>query len=122
MNRTAFHSGFFCLLQFNELKNTEWYAWAIKNSELVNTLGMGAKIGEKGLNYSVLGKWINAMGVSLKGVNKRVVALQTTIASLKDNLGSATQVISEYAQLLNGFEVEDIKSWRISVPTPPPTQ
>ncbi|WP_216092891.1 hypothetical protein, partial [Candidatus Marithrix sp. Canyon 246] len=29
---------------------------------------------------------------------------------------------SEYAQLLNGFEVEDIKYWKITVPSPPLTE
>lgn len=132
---------------FDELKNTEWYRWAISNSELVNSLGMGARIGEKGLNYSVLGKWIHAMGISLKGVNKRVVALQNIASSKEDNFDSATQVIREYhttltsednalfnqvilsrhkagkssyTHLLNG--IEDIKSWRITVPAPQPTR
>jgi hypothetical protein len=128
---------------FDDLKNTEWYAWAIKNSELVNTLGMGAKIGEKGLDNRTLGKWISAMGVLLKRVRDGGWTVEN-IASLKkgsNQLSSENkkyktiitsesnamfcQVIlsrhkaskSEYAQLLNGFEVEDIKSWRISVPT-----
>jgi hypothetical protein len=127
---------------FDDLKNTEWYTWAIKNSELVNTLGMGAKIGEKGLDNRTLGKWISAMGVLLKRGRDSGCPVEN-IASLKkgkNQLDSENrkykltitsesnamfcQVIlsrhkagkSEYAQLLNGFEVEDIKSWRISVP------
>jgi len=132
---------------FDDLKNTEWYAWAIKNSELVNSLGIGAKFGEKGLDNRILGKWISAMGMSLKRVRDGGWTVEN-IASLKkgnNQLSSENkkyktiithesnamfcQVIlsrhkagkSEYAQLLNGFEVEDVKSWRISVPTPPIT-